>query len=512
MSHSLPRRYFKKLISNFISLASGFIVTSIVPRALGPQAFGKFSFITDIYSQIFIFLESGSSNALYNKISHDHQNVLLLRKYSKFLFLVNLLVFCGLAVAFSLDLSKYIFADIEARFILMGLCYSSLFWINSIYIKVLDGMGKTSEMEQQRIYASILRACGIISLFFIHQITLVNFFIFQILLVLGLNISFLRLIYRNSRQHRTQPCAENTWQYFYQYSAPLFIYGTVSATAMIADRWMLQNFSGLSQQGYFSLATQLGAICFIFSSSLIPLFHREIAIAKEKEDLKGAQNIIYKTFPLLFFIAAALGIFCSVNSEDIIFLVAGEQYSDKPLAYSLMFLYPIHQTYGQLIGTVYYASGDTKLYRNIGSVLILIGMATSFLLLAPTEMLGFNLGFTGIALKNFVLQLFNVHILLYFSFRKVKIKIAPFVVNQIAVLTTLGGFAYLSKLTAKVFILESLLPKLFFSGILFLGMIIGTLYICYKNNIPILMKYTKENIEFIRDKIANIRKNSPYFK
>lgn len=504
MSHSLPRRYFKKLASNFISLVSGFIVTSIVPRALGPLEYGKFSFITDIFSQIFLLLEGGSSNALYNKLSQDPQNVFLLKKYTKFLILTNILVFSGLIVSFAFDFSNSLFAHIEIKFIIMGGIYASLFWLNSIYVKALDGLGMTSKMEQQRIYMSILRAASIISLFYVGQITLVFFFISQILLVLLLNLSFLKLIGALSKNY-LPILNKDIFGYFYRYSRPLFIYGIISAAATIADRWLLQKYSGLSQQGYFSLASQLGAICFLFSSSLTPLFQREIAITSHNADLEGSHRLIYKSFPILFFIAATLGIFCSINSLLLVKVVAGQRYVGDNLAYALMFLYPIHQTYGQLASSIYYASGETKIYKNIGMLLLTVGIMVSFFLLAPAELFGLNLGFKGVAIKNVALQLFNVHILLYFAFKKLKVPIAPFMLNQVTTLVLLGMGAIFSQSVSGIFIGTNSISNLFLNGIIYICTITILIYVCYKARIPIFMRYTNENIEFVLTKLGSIR-------
>jgi O-antigen/teichoic acid export membrane protein len=507
MSQSLPRRYLKKLTSNFISLVSGFIVTSLVPRELGPLAFGKFTFVTDIFSQVFLFFEGGSSNALYNKVSQNHQNVLILKKYSRFLALVNVIVFLGIGLGLKLDLSKYIFSELEMRFILLGVIYASLFWLNSIYVKVLDGLGLTSKMEKQRIYMSVFRLIGVISIFFLKQITLLNFFIFQILLVLFLNISFLILIYRFSKQYGGLQ-TENIWTSFYRYSSPLFVYGLVSTLATVADRWLLQRYSGFAEQGNFSLANQLGAICFLFSSSLTPLFHREIAITTNNNDADGTHRLIYTSFPVLFFIAATLGVFCALNAAKVVHLVAGSKFTGETFAYSLMFLYPIHQTYGQLVGTIYLASGETKLYRNIGSGLLVFSIIMSFFMLAPREVFGLNMGFLGVAIKSFIVQLAGVHIFLYFSLKKIKMNIRPFLVNQLVILCVLMSAALLSKFITETLNIQNLVLEVFVNGAFYVFSTTFVIYACYRMRLPIFMNYTQESIDFLLGKLLNLYKSS----
>ena len=82
---------------------------------------------------------------------------------------------------------------------------------------------------------------------------------------------------------------------------------------------------------------------------------------------------------------------------------------------ALMSLYPIHQTYGQLNSAVYFATGRTKLYRNIGLVIKIFGLFVVYLFLAPKAQLGLNMGSTGLALKMVIVQLVGQNILLWFN-------------------------------------------------------------------------------------------------
>jgi O-antigen/teichoic acid export membrane protein len=72
---------------------------------------------------------------------------------------------------------------------------------------------------------------------------------------------------------------------FYDYCNPMFVYSLISLVVGILDRWILQFYGGSIQQGFFGLAFNIGAFCFLFTSALSPLIMREFSIAFEKKDI-----------------------------------------------------------------------------------------------------------------------------------------------------------------------------------------------------------------------------------
>ena len=72
MEDSLKKRYYIKLIANFIMGVVNIILVAIVPKALGPVAFGQFSYIQQFFAQIIAFLDAGTSTAFFTKLSANH--------------------------------------------------------------------------------------------------------------------------------------------------------------------------------------------------------------------------------------------------------------------------------------------------------------------------------------------------------------------------------------------------------------------------------------------------------
>ncbi|NLF43477.1 MAG: lipopolysaccharide biosynthesis protein, partial [Bacteroidales bacterium] len=66
---SLKKRYLFKLFANFLSLFISIFTQAIIPRGLGPKAYGDFNFLTNFFNQIIGFLDMGTSTAFYTKLS-----------------------------------------------------------------------------------------------------------------------------------------------------------------------------------------------------------------------------------------------------------------------------------------------------------------------------------------------------------------------------------------------------------------------------------------------------------
>jgi hypothetical protein len=79
----------------------------------------------------------------------------------------------------------------------------------------------------------------------------------------------------------------------------------------------------------------------------------------------------------------------------------------------IMFLYPIHQSMGQITGTLILASSQTRVYMRVSVAVMIVSLPLSYLVQAPpTAWLvpGLGLGALGIALKTVLINIVSVNI------------------------------------------------------------------------------------------------------
>jgi len=224
------------------------------------------------------------------------------------------------------------------------------------------------------------------------------------------------------------------------------VYAFVVLIAGILDRWMLQKFSGSVEQGFYGLSYQIGIICFLFTSAMTPLITREFSIAFGEKNIREMARLFRRYIPMLYTIAAFFACFIAVEADKVTFIMGGAKFQQATLAVAIMAFYPIHQTYGQLSASVFYATGQTRLIRNINSIFVILGLPVAYFLIAPRNMLGLNAGATGLAIKMITLQFIVVNVQLWYNARLLGLRFWRYFAHQIGSVGILLFIAFFARL------------------------------------------------------------------
>jgi O-antigen/teichoic acid export membrane protein len=269
---------------------------------------------------------------------------------------------------------------------------------------------------------------------------------------------------------------------FLSFSSPLLILNIISIIFGLFDIWLLQKLGGSEQTGFYSLAYGIAAMCFLFTSAMTPIITREFAKAYEEKNLKQIKNLFSKYIPMLYSIAAYFGVFISFQSENLLVIFTDEKFLDAYLVLVIMAFYPIHQTYGQLSGSIFYVTEQTRLVRNIGIISSVFGVALTILFIYFLQ-----LGAVGLAWKMVIIQIISVNIQLYFNSKFLKLRLFDFIYHQVL---SLLFFVLIIFLTNFIMIsLENKLMEFLISGLIYTVFVtIGTLIM------PNIFGLNKENL------------------
>ncbi|MGC6367714.1 MAG: oligosaccharide flippase family protein [Candidatus Marinamargulisbacteria bacterium] len=438
---SLVRRYINKLSSQLIIMIVGLLTAGLVPRALGPSMYGSFHFLTDFFMKLKNFFDMGSSIWFFTKVSKQPKEKLTYLFYGGILFIITALILGFTIFVFSFGLMNYVWPDQQVKFIFMALIFVLLTFFVDIFTKIMDAHALTVPFQWMRVVVRCIFVGILLMIYMNGFLTLPIYFFYQygflILILIGsIFIGMKNDLWSNFLNDFTTIFSlfKKFWKEFYEYVHPLFFYSLMALIIGVLDRWMLQFFSGGEQQGFFSLAYQLSQLCFLFTSSLTPLLMREFSVASEANNRKKMRELFNRYIPLLYSITAFFSCFALVQSKSLIILFGGDMYLGSMVPMMLMVLYPIHQTYGQLSSSVFYATGQTKLYRNIGVFMMFFGLIVSFFLLAPKEYYGLDLGALGLSMKMVALQFISVNIGLFFNSKYLSLNLFRYWMHQIGVL------------------------------------------------------------------------------
>lgn len=500
---SLKKRYLAKMGANIVAMLANMGIAAVVPRGLGPRAYGDFDFLSDFFLRIVNFLEMGTSTCFYTKLSRRPQDFGLVSFYLFFSCLISLLLFFFIIVIHCSGFYIKLLPGQTPFYIYLGAVWGILTWGIYILNQMTDAYGVTFSAEFGKIIQRIIGLFIIMALFFTGQLNLTHFFLYHYFILIFLGLFFIWVMEKN-RHSRIQSWklslvqVKNYIKEFYTYSHPLLSYSLVGLVVGILDRWLLQHFSGSMEQGFYGLSYQIGAICFLFTSAMTPLITRDFSIAYEKNDLQEMARLFRKFIPFLYSVAAYFACFIALEADKVTLIIGGDQFSQAILPVSIMAFYPIHQTYGQLSGSVFFAAGHTALYRNIGIFFMVLGLPLIYFLIAPADKMGLNAGSSGLAIKMVLLQFLGVNTQLWFNSRFLGLRFWRYLAHQVisvVVLLLLAGSAiYLIKIglggNSRVFL------NFFLDGFLYSIMVL--VMICFQ---PALFGLTRKDVHDLQGKL-----------
>ncbi len=217
---------------------------------------------------------------------------------------------------------------------------------------------------------------------------------------------------------------------FYSFSHPLLIYYLVGLIVGLLDRWLLQVCNGSIEQGFYSFSYQLASIGILFTSAMTPLLLREFAIAYSGKRAEDVTALFRRYVPAFYSMSTFIGCFVAVHAGTVSYMLGGRQFEKAWLPTAIMAFYPPYQTYGQLSGSVFYATDQTRLYRNIGCIAMVIGLPITFFLIAPRAMFGLNLGAVGLSIKMVVSAFILINIQLWFNARYLNLSFKRLLYHQ----------------------------------------------------------------------------------
>ena len=494
---SLKRRYSIKLFANIVSAIIGAILIAIVPKALGPIQYGQFVYLQDFFMKIIGFLDMGSSTAFFTKLSARHTRKELITFYTFYSSAV-----LTIALLFVLAISKFGFShnllpDIPNKYIYFGLFFGFLTWLTQIFIIISDAYALTISVELIKIGHKIFSLLLLLYFVYFTLFELTNYFYYHyialssFLLVIGWLFIKKGIFYKNVLTLSFS--FSQILKEFIHYCHPLVAYNIVGILVGLFDIWLLQNMAGSEQTGFYGLSYSLAAMCFLFTGTMTPIITREFSKSYAQHDLEQMRKLFYRYIPMLYSLAAYFAVFISFQSENVLAIFTNEQFKGALFILAIMSFYPIHQTYGQLSGSIFYATGQTHLYRNIGIISSLIGLVLSLILIYLLDLKG-----VGLAYKMIITQYIGVNLQLYFNSRFLGFNMKHFVLHQTY---SLLFFILLAFVSSKIIITEEPLISFFISGFIYTLLVIIISYI-----FPQIFATTKDEIRSVLMKVLNVIK------
>ena len=452
----------------------------------------------------------GTTTCFYTNVSRRPSEYSLIPFYLYFTGLVSAVVLGFVALVHFSGAQNSIWLGQNLVYVYLAAGWGLLSWYVQIFGGITDAYGITVSAEKARMLQRTVSLGIVVLLYLYHQLYLPQFFLYHYFILLFLIIAFIGIISRNVHlsRERLSLSGQKAKEYlkeFFKYSHPIVV-ALVGLVEGIFDRWLLQYYGGSIQQGFYSLSYQIGAICLLFTSAMTPLLMREYSILHGTNDLSEMGRLFKRYIPTLYAIAAYFSCFIMIQAQDVVKIVGGSAFQGSAAAVAIMALYPIHQTYGQLTSSLFYATGQTRLYRNISVIFSVVSLPFTYFMIAPVEKYGLNYGATGLAVKMVAINIVAVNVQLYFNARLLRLNYWRYLMNQASCILIFIGFAYLSALGARHILPGRTVYEFVLSGIVYTFMAVMVIYLK-----PEIMGVAKEDVRFIADRVRD-RLNSIFKK
>lgn len=417
-STSAKTRFIVSVVANSSRSAIGFITGLLVARGLAPSGYGDYCFLLGSFTAIRSLLDMGSSTAFYTFIAQKPRCRRFYLSYFAWLALQFAITALLLTVLMPREMIQKVWLG-HSRDVIF-LAFAASFMQQQVW-QTLNQIGEAAR-KTVRVQA-ISMAVGITHLALVSGLLINGWLSVSMLfwLIIGEYILATTWSFRLLRQRKEESeggdvepfSLASTLEEYKKYCKPLILVAWAGFLYEFADRWMLQRFGGPGQQGFYQIAYQFSAVSLLATSSILNVFWKEIAEAHGRGDAERVALVYHKVNRGLVMFGAVMSGLLIPWTEQIVAAFLGKDYLMAAPVLMIMFLFPIHQSMGQIGGTTLLASGYTHPYMVIGLVGMLVSLPVSYLVQAPaTGMLipGLGLGALGMAIKMVLLNAASVNV------------------------------------------------------------------------------------------------------
>lgn len=420
-------RIYYTLIGNLFRSILSFSSSMLIARALEPDDYGRYTFLIGTFIALKQFIDFSSSSAFFTFLSKKTRSLKFIKTYWIYVVLQLLIPLFLIAFIFPSTWLDYLWTGESKLLIILALIsvfFQSTVW--PISIQMAESIRKTFYVQIVNVLLVFSHLCIIVGLWSYGLLAIP--YLFSIIAIEWLIASlFLLNIYKSSYKkdyvnNNEGDTNKSIFIEFWIYCSPFIPYAAFNFIHEFGEKWMLQSWGGSLEQAYFGVAAQISSVILLATTSIIRVFWKEISEANENENFLKLKKMYSDATKALFFISILISVALIPWSKEIISILLGDTYLPGHLTLTIMLLYPVHQSLGQINGTIFYATENTKEYV-IGNIIFLI---TSFIftyyVLAPTDFIipGLNLGSLGVAIKLVILQFIQVNIFSWYIYKKYK--------------------------------------------------------------------------------------------
>ena len=403
-SESVQARYAVTLLTQVVQIALSVVTAGIVPKALGPSAYGSYNFILGMAATLRNLLDPSAQHAFFTFSSQDEKSGPLTRLYSTVLLIQFALTLGLIGLSVWMGIVAWLWPDQRLDQILL---ITILDWVTFLALTLRqlgDSKGQTIRPQLVSLIVSATSVFALIGLKALHWLNLYTYVFLNLassLALCGMLVYWLIIIHGDAcwggQLHgRVRGYLARWWSF----AGPLVLLEYYLPITTFLSAYCVQVWYGSTEQGYLALASRWSAIVLVFSNAALMIVWREIAVSLAAGDRQRAAQVYLRSNRFLFFVTVVLSLWLCLSSRTLVMILAGAQYQSAIPVLMLMAFYPVQQAYGQLNVATLKAAQRTPQLRNLRFFLSIPDLLLMYVLLAPptARVPGLGLGAIGVAI------------------------------------------------------------------------------------------------------------------
>jgi len=408
---SIQKRFSFSFLSNVVKGVALFLTSALIARGLQPEMYGTYAFLLTVAVSVCSLLDMGVSKAFYTFISKKAQSKSFFMYYFLWMLVQFLVAVSCIYVIIPDSLISIVWKGNSKE--LAALSFIAVFFQVNVW-QVISYVGesfrKTYRVQSLSVAIAVIHLILIFIVYWLDVMQLkIIYYLIIVEFILAIGVSYI-ILKVNFSSLITTP--EECFRQYWVYCKPLIPYVWLGVLSEFADAWLLQHYGGSIEQAYYSVAVQFSLVSLMATTSILKILWKEVAEANENGDKQKIYQVYDKATHILFVFSAVVSGFLIPWANEILTLLFGSAYVGGVVVMSIMLLYPIHQSLGQIVGVMFMALEMTKVYVIINSVILISGIITAYFILAPSDAIvpGFGLASNGLALKMVLLQIIGVNL------------------------------------------------------------------------------------------------------
>jgi len=416
---SVKTRFLVSVGANVARAGISFLTGVLVARGLSPIGYGDLFFLLGSFTAIRALTDLGASQAFYTFISQEIRSKAFYLLYFAWLALQFVVIVLLVIVILPDALIDKIWLGHYREIILLAFLASFMqqqVW--ATVIQVCEAVRKTVLVQSVGLSVVLVHLAVVLLLMWAQWLSIQTVFFALLGEYLIAALVIWALLRRKADEKFLVDHAEdfNIKKVLFEYwvfCRPLIIIAFLSFLYEFLDRWLLQRFGGAEQQGFYQISAQFAVVSLLATMSILNIFWKEIAEANKQNNHERVRRLYHKVSRSLLMLGAVISCFLIPWAEELTVLLLGEAYSNAWPVLAVMFLYPVHQSMGQINAAMFMACERTKPYMYLSVLGMMVSMPVTIFLLAPPDawfISGLGLGALGLAIKMVGLNILFVNL------------------------------------------------------------------------------------------------------